>query len=249
MPLRQTRAALLLLSIGVPSLAPLPAFAQAVLKETVPHITESGYAEAEVVPDIAVLTVGVTTKRKEASQAASDNAAAVQALLSEIKSEGIDPKDVKTISAELAPVFEEQRDATGRLIKRTQTGYEASQRLQVRVRALDRAGVLAIQLIKKGANELQSVHYDYEHKAELYDRLRGEAMKDAIHRAKDHVTAAGISLGRILEIAPENAGERFKYPSAAAMPLAPRSEVPGIPMAPGTLTFTSQVQVVWELQP
>lgn len=249
MPFRRTRAVLLLLSLAVSSLAPMPLFAQAALRETVPHITETGHAEAEVVPDIAVLTLGVTTKRKDASLAASDNAASVQALLTEIKSEGIDAKDVRTISADLAPVFEDGHDAVGHVIKQIQTGYEASQRLQVRVRALDRAGGLALRLIKKGANELQSVQFEYEHKAELYDRLRGEAMKDAIRRAKDHVTAAGISLGRILEIAPEDAGERFKFASAAAIPLASRSGVPGIPMAPGTLTFSSQVQVVWELQP
>lgn len=249
MPFRSARAALLFLSVAVASCAPLPLLAQTALKESVPHITETGHAEVEVIPDIAVLTLGVTTKRKDAALAASDNAAAVQALLTEIKSEGIDPKDVKTISADLAPVFEDQRDAVGHVIKQIQTGYEASQRLQVRVRTLDQAGVLALRLIKKGANELQSVHYDYEHKAELYDRLRGEAMKDAIRRAKDHVTAAGVSLGRILEIAPEDANERFKFTAAAAMPLAARSDLPGIPMAPGTLTFTSQVQVVWELLP
>lgn len=250
MPICRPRSALLL-ALVVSCLAPRPLLAQTALKETVPHLTETGYAKAEVVPDVAILTLGVTTKRPDAPQAANDNAVAVQALLTEIKGEGIDAKDVKTISASLAPTFDEQRDASGRLVKRVQTGYQASQSLEIRVHALDRAGALALQLIKKGANELQNLRFDYEHKDEVYDRLRGDAMRDALRRAKAHVTAAGLSLGRILEITPEDANEPIPFAAhkMAALAAAPAPEAIGIPMAPGTLTFASQVQVVWELQP
>ncbi len=251
MPFRWARAALLFLTAAVSSLAPRPLLAQTALKEAVPHIVETGYAETKAVPDVAILTLGVTTKRQDASQAASDNAVAVQAVLTEIKGEGINAKDVQTISAQLAPTFEEQRDASGRLVKRVQTGYEASQGLEVRVHALDQAGVLALRLIKKGANELQNLHFDYEHKTEVYDRLRGDAMRDALRRAKAHVTAAGLTLGRILEIAPQDANEPVQFTShkMAALAPVPAPGAMGIPMTPGTLTFTSQVPVVWELQP
>src|SRR5208337_3868739 len=45
------------------------------LKDSVPNITTNGVASAEVVPDIATISIGVDTERPNAADAARDNAA------------------------------------------------------------------------------------------------------------------------------------------------------------------------------
>jgi len=98
------------------------------LKDSVPNITTNGVASAEVVPDIATISIGVDTERPNAADSARDT----QAVVGEIKAQGIEAKDIKTLSITLSPVYDESTDANGRIIKRTLRGYSAHNSLSVR---------------------------------------------------------------------------------------------------------------------
>src|SRR5579875_1830539 len=129
------------------------------LKDAVPFITTTGVASAEVVPDIATILLGVDTERPKAADAARDNARAAQAIVGEIRAQGIDAKDIKTLSITLSPVYDDVTNANGRA-KRTLRGYLAHNALSVRVRDIARAGILASQLMDKGANSLDGIEFD-----------------------------------------------------------------------------------------
>jgi uncharacterized protein len=90
-------------------------------KDTVPTILTHGVASAEVVPDIAIISLGVDTERPKAADAARDNARAVQAMIAEIKAQGIEAKDIKTLSVTLSPVYDEVhvQNPNGEVTKRT----------------------------------------------------------------------------------------------------------------------------------
>jgi len=77
------------------------------LKDSVPNITTNGVASAEVVPDIATISIGVDTERPNAADSARDT----QAVVGEIKAQGIEAKDIKTLSITLSPVYDESTDA------------------------------------------------------------------------------------------------------------------------------------------
>ena len=129
------------------------------LKDLVPTITTNGVASSEFVPDIATISLGVDTERPNAANAARDNARAAQAIVSEIKAQGIETKDIKTVSVTLTPVYDAVTDANGST-KQTLRGYNAHNSLSVRVREIEKAGFLAGQLMDKGANsfgELRSI--------------------------------------------------------------------------------------------
>lgn len=223
-----------------------PARAQAALKNSVPHITVTGEARKEVVPDVAILYVAAVTERPKADAAAADNAKTAQGLIDELKAHGIDAKDIKTVSVTLYPVYDEQRDPSGRLLKKVLRGYRARNVISVKVHNIAKAGMLTRLLIDKGANELQGIKFDYDHKEMVYNELRGQAMHDALHRAKTYASALGLHLERILEIAPAQpylAAPRYAMDGGFARKAAPTT----IPLEPGTLTFTARVRVVWEL--
>src|SRR2546430_2827072 len=65
------------------------------LKDSVPSITTTGIASTEVAPDIATISLGVNTERPNAANAARDNARAAQAMIDEIKAQGIEARDTK----------------------------------------------------------------------------------------------------------------------------------------------------------
>src|SRR5919198_4950764 len=117
------------------------------LKDSVPNISTEGTASIEVVPDIATILIGADTERPKAADAARENTWIAQAIVGEIKAQGIEDKDIKTVFVTLEPVYDEVRDSTGRITKRTLRGFTAHNSLRVRVRDIKKAGALASQLI------------------------------------------------------------------------------------------------------
>jgi uncharacterized protein len=118
--------------------------------------------------------------------------------------------------------------------------------IAVRIHAVDKAGELARRFIDAGANQVEDVSFGYEHADRVYDKLRDEAVRDALRRAKGYLPSVDLSLGRVLEIAPMEGGIGSGFPAPAAAAFA-RSEQINIPIEPGTLTLQSDVQVTWEL--
>jgi hypothetical protein len=217
------------------------------LKDSVLSITTNGVASAEVVPDIAAISIGVDTERPNAADAARDNARATQAVI-EIKAQGIEAKDIKTLSITLSPVYDESTDANGRIIKRTLRGYSAHNSLSVRIRDITKAGTLASQLMDKGAIRIEGIEFDYSQKDAKYDGLRGDAVRDALRKASSYVNGLGIKLGRVLEIATEPAAPVSAGMSPRMLGAGPCEAAPAaIPVEPGVQTLRTEVQVTWEL--
>lgn len=246
------RAALSLPALGLSLLALVAlatdaARAQTAALDTVPHITVTGRAHIDVVPDVAVLSVAVATERPKAADAVAANSKATKTLIDEIKTQGVDAQDIRTRSVTLVPVYDQQRDATTHVTKQILRGYRARNSLSIKVHNLDKAAMLARQLIDKGVNEFYGINFDYEHKEEAYDKLRGEAMRDALRKAKDYLPALGLKLGRVLEILPQaNVSMPRGAIFSAAVP-ASRSEPVMIPVEPGLQRFELEVKVTWEI--
>jgi len=131
------------------------------LKNSVPSITTNGTASTEVVPDIATISLGVDTEMPNAADAVRDNARAAEAIVGEIKAQGIEAKDIQTLSVTLSPDYDEVTDVNDRVNKRTLRGYIAHNSLSVRVREIEKAGALARQLMDKGANSFDGIEFDY----------------------------------------------------------------------------------------
>ena len=214
--------------------------------DSVPTITTNGVASTEVVPDIATISLGVDTERPKAADAARDNALAAQAIVGEIKAQGIEARDIKTLSVTLAPVYDGIQDANGYVTKRTLRGYIASNSLSVRIKEVAKAGVLAGQLMDKGANRFEGIAFDYTQKEAKYDALRGDAVRDALRKANSYVDGLGLKLGRVLEIATQ-----APYPAPAGMSPkmlgAAKSEAAAVPVEPGSEVPRTEVRVTWEL--
>jgi uncharacterized protein YggE len=212
---------------------------------SLPHITVSGSSYLEAKPDIATLRLGVVNEKNTAAAAAAETAKGATAAIAMLKDLGIDPKDIKTTNLTISPVVVEDRDPkTSVVIKRTLTGYRASNSLDVRIRDIDKAGAVATRVVEAGANNFRGIFFSVSDQEAQTDNLRAKAVGDAMRRAALYAGGASMKLGRLLAIDPQP-----DYGSAADLPS--RREIGPIvmPVEPGVTQIHVNVRATWELVP
>lgn len=212
-----------------------PATAQ--LAEKPPRlITVSGEGQASVMPDLAVLTGGVTTAAKSAREASEANAKAMTAVMAAIKGAGIVDKDVQTSRLSLHPVRDPNRNEPGRI-----TGFQASNQVTVKIRELAKIADVIDRMVGAGANDIYGIHFAVSSPSKPLDQAREAAIADARRKAEIYARAANVKLGSPVSISEEG--------SAPPRPLQMRSmeAAASTPITPGEELLRVSVTVSYEL--
>ena len=212
--------------------------------QAVRTLNVSGSGQANLAPDIAYIYVGVHTEKKTAAEGVAENNTQTQAVIQAIKDFGIDEKDIRTINFSIYPQdkFDPQ---TG-----TPTGdktYVVDNTVYVTVRDLSKLGDLLDTVVTAGANTVNSVQFDVANKADALKQARADAVKDADAQAKSLAEAAGLSLGEIQSISfVDNQPIMFDGKGGGGGAMA--AEAAAIPIQPGQLTFTVNVNISYALK-
>ena len=215
-----------------------------------PRITVGGTASTEVPPDLATITLGVTSHKPTAKAAADATATAAQAVIDEAKAEGVKPVDITTQTLSLAQTFENQQDAHGNFIGRKPTGFDASNNVAIRIRDLAKAGALAQALIDKGANDFEGIAFSVEHPQPILDKLAGEAVANAKRQAVIMAQAAGVKLGRVLAIERSTASSPriFRFSGGTTFGSERRVAAPApMPVEAGSQGLAADATVTWAI--
>lgn len=231
----------------VPALA-AALFAAALSTPAVAHdkpatISISGTGTTTAVPDQAHVTSRVVILAKTAAEALSGNTAALTKVIAEIKSAGIEDKDIQTSGFAVNPRYADNKGQYSE--NPTIIGYEVSNGVAIRVRELDKLGALLDAMVRSGANSIGGISFIVSKADSLRDEARKKAVENAKRKATLYAEAAGVSLGRILSIneAGAAAPRRFAMRAeAVAMSPAPA------PIAAGEETLSAGVTIVWELK-
>ena len=228
-------------------LAALPALAQddddSTSLDDIPHITIIGTAQADVAPDIATITLGVTTEAPTATAAADATAQKARAIIDAAKAQGVAAPDIATQSVTLQQTFDEIRDPHGNVTGQKPRGFSAENVIAIKVRDLTKAGALAELLITKGANRFDGISFGVENPDPVLAKLTGEAVKNALAQAQIAAEAAGVHLGRVLLIERPSADS----PRPMVFAGAARAAAPDMPVEAGTTTLSREVEVSWAL--
>jgi hypothetical protein len=218
-------------------LAALPAAAQ----EAPRTITVSGMGEVTAVPDMAHVSVGAQSEAATADEALSATSAAVAAALEVLKAAGIEDRDIQTSGISLSPRMVWPTDGNG---APRVDGYVASNQITVRVRDLAELGDVLDAVVKSGANTLGGVSFGLSEPRAAEDAARRAAVEDARARAELYASAAGVTLGAVQQIAEDS----FAQPMARMMAAeASMADAAPPPVAPGELTVSARVQVVYAI--
>jgi len=226
-----------LLALSTAILLAVPAWSE----ETRALITVSGEGSVNAIPDMATVSLGVTTSGQTAKEALDANGAALHAVIERLKAAGVAPTDIQTSGLSLGPVFDYSSSTPGEAPK--PSGFQASNMVTVEVHALDSLGEMLDAAVSDGANTLNGIFFGLEDTVPKADEARLKAMADARRKAEMLAEAAGAKLGPIAAI--NEGGTMMPMPGYGGV--AFDRMAPAVPVAAGELTVGATVSVTWEL--
>lgn len=204
------------------------------------RLTVTGQGIAEVVPDMARISLGVTKEATEAGDALDQVAKVAQDIFDRLSQQGIEPRDMQSSQINLSPKYDYNRNSDGppKLV-----GFTANTMVSVRVRDLDKLGPIMTAVTADGANQLNGLQFDLQDRGPAEDTARTNAVADAMARAKVLADAAGVTLGSIVSI--HEGGSYAPAPVYGRMAMeAAKSDMP---IAAGELEIGASVTMVFEL--
>ena len=196
-----------------------------------------GTAEVKVVPDRAVIEIGVEKQDPSAGVAKHAEDAAARRILSALRDNGIDDKDIQTTFLSLQP-----QSYTRKGVRISY--FVAAQTMTITVRDLAKLDSLLETLIKAGGNRIDSIGYETSDLRKYRDRARDEAVKAAREKAGALAKALGQDIGKAqsIEEVPE---PEFTAANASFNDVRAKAEAPSI--AVGQKSIFASVTVSFEL--
>jgi uncharacterized protein len=166
-----------------------------------------GTADVKVVPDRAVIELGVEKQNPGAAAAKQAADAASRKIIAALQASGVDAKDIQTTYLSLQP--------QSYVRKGVRVSYfVAAQTLTVTVRDLPRLDALLESLIKAGGNRIDSIRYETTDLRKYRDQARDLAVKAAREKAGALAGALGQQIGKaqVIDEVPD-----YSYASAGML--------------------------------
>lgn len=201
------------------------------------QVTVVGSGEVQGTPDTLTTNVAISFIAPDVTTAMNQTNQRQQAVIDALVGAGIDRKDISTTQVSLQPQY--GADGTATIV-----GYQASNGIDVRIRALDSASRVLALIVSTGgdATRINSVAFSIDDDSQLVKDARARAFNDAKDRAEQYAGLSGLKLGKVISIS-EVAGS-----SVPPMPTPmPRAMATDVPLSPGQQTVSFSVTVAWEL--
>lgn len=169
-------------------------------------ITVNGTGEVLAVPDIATFSFSVIEEAASAADAQNATADKIQSIISFIREQGIEEKDIKTTSFNLYPRYEFRQSSSGATIsfpsppsgERQLVGFEVNQTVEVKVRDTGKAGQLIAGVSELGASNVSGLRFTIDDEDVLKTEARAKAIADAKARAEVLADELDVRLVRVI---------------------------------------------------
>jgi uncharacterized protein YggE len=222
------------------ALAPAPAALAQAAGDSIATLQANGDGEVMVVPDIAIVTIGVVTRAATAGDAIARNSTDLDAVIAAIRAEGVEEKDIATTGFNVNPVYQTQprppADVPPPIV-----GYSVSNDVRVTIRAIASSGPILDKVVRTGANRVSGIQFDVSDRAVHEDAAIARAIAEARRRGTLMAEAAGVTLGRVLSVTASAGGGNVpvfaRFDAASAAP----------PVLPGQRAITASASVTWEI--
>ena len=167
-------------------------------------ITVNGSGETLVTADTAVVSVGVSVRKKDALEAQSAANEVIASIRSALAGAGLKEEDVSTGYINLYAVYDYSKDVEEIV------AYSANSSLAIKVTDMGRVGEVIDLAFGAGANTLDGVSFSVADDTEARKESLKAAVEDAKEKASILAEAAGLGEIEILKI---EEGSVFSYDS------------------------------------
>jgi uncharacterized protein YggE len=219
--------------------APAAAAVQVTSPGPVVELTVNETVEAE--PDVVTVSAGVSTQSRTAVEAMRANAQAMTAVIDRIKSLGVPERDIQTTGINLGAMFDYDQAARRQVFR----GYQASNRVSVKLRDIDRTGEVLDALVAAGATDLGGPDWSIDDDSAARAQARRQALETARTQALEYAKASGYSDVRVLEIS-ESIAAQPPMPFLRAV-RAEAADAAATPVQPGMIQAGVTVRVTYEM--
>ena len=205
----------------------------------------TGEGKVTVAPDLAILSLGVEVQASVIADAQSQAIISMEAVVNELKSYGIDERDIQTRQFNIYPVRKWMED------KEVLVGYRVSNMVTAKVRTVEDAGIIIDAVVRAGGDNIRinSIAFTVDDPGVYYKEAREKAMADAELKAKQLAESGDVKLGKPTYVN-ESGGNapvvREYFAEAGPMPMPAPAPVTSI--SPGETEIRLTVQVVYNIK-
>ena len=174
----------------------------------------SGVGEETAIPNTALMSIGITKTTPTVTDAQNQANTVINKITEELKKLGVEEKNIKTTNYSVSPDYDYSPPAGGG--KQTVKGYTVTENLEVRITPIEKANSAADIATANGANLVGGITFVLDEQTQ--EKMENEARKQAIEKAKKKAQAladaAGIRLGKIVDVQESNNGNPRIMPYA-----------------------------------
>lgn len=177
-----------------------------------------GSGKVPVVPDTAKVSLGIEESGSSLKEVQDSVNKKSKKLTEELKKLGIKEEDIKTISYNLFPEYD-YGGRTPRVV-----GFRVGTTYEVKIKDFDKVNDVLVKATEVGANTIGNVSFEVNEKTKIekLQEARKEAITEAKEKAEGLAKAAGITLGKIINIS-----EQEGFDGPRPIPLLERSGMGG----------------------
>ena len=208
-----------------------------------PTIRVEAIGTASAPPDIARVSLFTFAEDPAPGDALTSCSLLAERVLAALREAGVAPSDLETTSIELAQQYRRPNEEAVK-------DYRASSNLAVTVRPPSEVGRIiaaAVEAAGTGVG-IHNVGFDVDDRAPLTSLARRDAVAKALTAAGELADAAGVELGRLVELVE---GQGGRPPGGRSIRMAAAARPLGLPMQPpvelGELSVSVCVWAVFEV--
>lgn len=200
----------------------------------------TGEGKKTAVPNQADISFGVTKTSLRIADAQSQVNTAINAIIDELKKQGIAEKDIKTTNYSVYPDY----DYSGG--RNSIRGYTVTQQINVKIKPIDKVNNVVDLITQNGANMVGGISFslDDNERKKLQQEARKEAVDAAKEKAQSLASLAGLRLGRIVDVQEGFAQEPI-YQRGIGLS-APSADKADTNITPGENTISVNITLSYE---
>ncbi len=207
-------------------------------------IKVSGEGRATTAPDMAIVQLSAVKDGKTAREALNANNAAMAEVLAALRQAGIADRDLQTSGFSINPQYHYPPSDDGGSRPPELVGYQVVNGVSVRVRDLTKLGEVIDSSVSLGVNQAGGIEFTNDNPDAVITEARKAAVADAIGKARVLAEAAGVSLGRLIELAEQPSRPEPPVPFAR---MAKESAADQVPIATGENAYNVTVNVTFAI--
>lgn len=210
--------------------------------QTAPALNLSAYGEVKIAPDMATISFGVQTEAPTAAAAMRDNAERMTQVMQALRRAGVAERDIQTSGLNLQAQYDYQENQPPKL-----RGYQATNRVSVRINDLTKVGSTADAVVAAGVNQIDGISFGLKDPSAVENQARELAVRALQAKAQLYARALGVQLGGVRSL---SEGGGYTPPPSPPMPVAmfARAQMAdSTPVSAGEMSVRIDVNGVYDI--